>query len=338
MRLLFTMFLVPLLLVPTVVFGADLSQGEKDTIFLGELKVQPSVVESAEARGTSLELKRIVQSLDAQFIASLNATRVFHLVERTRMGEIEREQQFVAGAVDPDDKNAAQTGKMAGAKFVFLPQIDGFQDKTAIIEQKAIGRRTVKREIFLSAVVRIVDTTTGRILPNSPSVQLTHRDEARNLRPEELELSDVPLVSLAKEMAKKLAKESVSLMRPAKVLAVTGKQVVINRGSEADFKKGDLVEIFTVQNVKDDDTGELFRNEIPVGQAIITRVDRNQSYATMTGEDLGIIKGCTVRFAKSASDRKAEDIPEPDPTKPDFEQQGGGDPNPASSEKPLHWK
>ena len=99
-------------------------------------------------------------------------------------------------------------------------------------------------------------------------------------------------------MAQKLSQEITALLRPAKVLSVTGKQVMINRGTEAGFEKGDLVEIYATQKVKDEDTGEVFMNEIPVGQATITRLDKKQSFANITGDDLGITKSAVVRKAE----------------------------------------
>jgi curli biogenesis system outer membrane secretion channel CsgG len=326
------------LLLPLVATAAELSKGEKDTIFIGSLKVQPSVIEVADKKQKLSELKRVFNSLETQFISALNATRVFQLVERSRKADIELEQGFAAVAVDPNDKNAAQAGKMAGAKFAFLPQIDGFEDSAETVEHKAIGRASMSRKLFLSVVVQIVDTTTGKLLPDSPSIQLTKTEEIENARIGQLSGSDEVIVALAKEMAKKLSQDVVSLLRPAKVLTVTGKQVLINRGSEAGFNKGDLVEIFAVQNIKDDDTGEMFRNEVPVGQAVISRIDKNQSFAAISGDDMGITKGCVVRFTKSAAQRASEAEPPPDGTQPDFGTKGDPGSTPGSSEKPLKWK
>jgi curli biogenesis system outer membrane secretion channel CsgG len=335
---LITALIISILVAPLCVSAAELSTGEKDTIFIGALKVQPSVIEVARKKNRHSELNRVSNSLESQFISALNATRVFQLVERSRKSDIELEQGFAAVAVDPNDKNAAQTGKMAGAKFAFLPQIDGFEDKSETAEYKAIGRASLSRKLFLSAVVQIVDTTTGKLLPDSPSIQLTKTEEVENARIGQLSGSDEVIVALAKEMAKKLSQEVVALLRPAKVLTVTGKQVMFNRGSEAGFVKGDLVEIYAVQNVKDDDTGEVFRNEVPVGQAVIGRIDKNQSYATISGDDLGITKGCVVRFMKSSASRASEGEPPPDATQPDFGSKGDAGTTPGSSEKPLKWK
>lgn len=322
--------LLPLLcmaLAPARLEAAELSQGEKDTIFIGELKVQPAVIESASRQGRGAELRKALQSLDTQFISALNGTRVFQLVERKRKGDIELEQGLAAVAVDPDDKNAAQSGRMAGAKFAFLPQIDGFEDRSEIVEYQAIGRAALTRKLFLSAAVQVVDTTTGKLLPDSPSVQLTREETVENVRSGRTTGSDRVLVELAKDMALKLSRELVSLLRPAKVLSFTGRQIMINRGGEAGFNKGDEVEIYATQDIRDEDTGEIYRNEVPVGTATIVRLDRKQSFAMVSGTDLGITKGCIVRVVRASENAghgaKAKAVEE--------------EMTPDSSEKPLKW-
>jgi len=322
MRLFLTTVLtvVSIIFAGSVLYASELSQGEKDTIFIGELKVQPSVAEQAHKRGQLLELKRAVQSLDSQFISSLNATRVFQLVERKRKGDLELEQGFAAVSVDPNDKSAAQAGKMAGAKFAFLPMIDGFEDNTERIEQSAIGRSAIDRKLFISAVVQVVDTTTGKLLPDSPSITVS-KEETISARSGQALTSDKLIVELAKEAAQKLSQELVALLRPAKILAVTGKQLTINRGTESGFQKGEVVEIFASRNVKDEDTGETFREEIPVGMANIVRSDKKQSTATISGENLGITKGCVVKLMPAEAKNS----------------QGDDDSTPGSSDKPVKW-
>lgn len=330
--------LVMALLAVLPAFAAELGKGEKDTIFVGPLKVQQSVIDMATKKHQQTELKRLLGSLESQFTSALSATRVFQLVERSRKDDIELEQGFAAVAVDPNDKNIAQAGKMAGAKFAFLPQVDGFEDKSDVTEFQATGRASLNRKLFVSATVQIVDTTTGKLLPDSPSIQLTKAEELENVRPNEAVGSDEFIVLLAKEMAKKLSQDVISQLRPAKVLSVTGRQVMFNRGSEAGFNKGDLVEIYAVQNVKDEESGEVFRNEVPVGQAVISRIDKSQSYATISGDDMGITKGCVVRFVKTAASRASEAEPALDTTRPDFGVKDDAGMSPGSSEKPLKWK
>jgi hypothetical protein len=319
-------FATAMFLLPSSLFAAQLSYGEKDTIFVGELKVQPSVIEAAEKNGTLLELKRAINSLDTQFINALSSTRVFQLVERKRKGDIELEQDFAAVAVDPNDKNIAQAGKMAGAKFAFLPQVDGFEDRSEKTAYRTVDRVDLNRKIFLSATVQVVDTTTGKLLPDAPSIQLIKTEIRDSARAEHATGSDSTIVEISKEMSRKLSHDLISILRPAKVLNVTGKQIMFNRGSDAGFSKGDTVEIYAIQNVKDEENGEIYQNEVPVGQAVIERLDKRQSFAMLSGDNLGIDKGCVVRPIKLGA--KAES----DKQSAEEEQQ-----SPGSSEKPMRW-
>jgi hypothetical protein len=315
MRLIFLtlLALLTILIVPFLLQAAELSQGEKDTIFIGELKVLPSVIEQAQKKDQLTELKRTAETFASQLNSALSATRVFQLVERKRKGDIELEQGFAEVSVDPNDKSAAKAGKMAGAKFAFLPQLDGFEDRTSKFEQPMIGRIAIDRRLFISAVVQVVDTTTGKQLPDSPSITVSKEESGQ--------VTEMLIVELAKEAAQKLSQELVALIRPAKILAITGKQLTINRGTEAGFQNGGSIEVFASREIKDDDTGEIFREEIPVGKAFIIRSDKKQSTATIAGEDLGIAKGCIAKIMRTEQMKYPEN---------DYS-------TPGSSDKPVKW-
>lgn len=279
----------------------QLAEGERDTLFIGEVRIQPSVRELARREGAELELDRAAQTLESQFIQAVSATRVFQLVDRKRVEEIQAEQAFAAVAVDPSDPRAAQMMKLAGARWAFLPQIDGFQVRTDTV-QFQVGRESMTRKYFLSALVQIVDTTTGELLPDVPSIQLEEVETVEMAGVGQAKPSDAVLVALARRMAGRLSQEAVATLRPARILAITGDQIMINRGSEAGFIPGIPVEIYAYQSVVDEYTGEVFRNEIPVGRATIVRGDRRQSYGRISGEDLGIATGCIVKPLRAPAD------------------------------------
>ena len=311
----------------SVVQAQELAKGTKDTVLIGALSIQPSVQEWAKSKGRELTLKRASETLESQLITALNATRVFQIVERKRMADLQVEQAFASVAVNPSDKNSAQQLKLAGAKYAFLPQIDGFEDVTGKQQFAAIGRVSMGRKLFLSAVVKVVDTTTGKLLPDAPSVQL-NKMEAVEMASGDYDFeSDQLIVELSKEMASKLSQGVIALLRPAKVLTVTGKQILINRGADSGFHLDDMVEVYAVQEVKDADTGESFRNEVPVGHARIVRGDARQSFGIIEGEDAGIANECIVRVAKPAN----ANIPV------SFEVIPNEAVTPGSSEKPLKF-
>jgi len=261
--------LLVLFIVPSLVMG-QLAEGERDTLFIGAIKIQPSVRELAKSAETELELNRASQSLETQFIQAVSATRVFQLVDRKRIAEIQAEQSFAAVSVDPADPRAAQLMKMAGARWAFLPEIDGFQVRTDTVEFQ-VGRESMIRKYFLSALVQIVDTTTGELLPDVPSIQLNEIETTEMAGIGQAQPSDAVLVGLARKLAGQLSQEAIAILRPAKILNITGNQIMINRGSEAGFTPGVPVEIYAYQNIVDEDTGEVFRNEIPVGRATVRR-------------------------------------------------------------------
>ncbi len=320
----------------------SLAKGGRQGIFVGRIEIMPSVIESAKKDGKELALKMLVQSLDTQLISALSRTGTFRLVERKRKSDLELEQGYAATAVNPNDQDAAQMGKMAGAKYVLLPQVDGFEDLVDTQNYKDIGRVSMARKLYVSVTATIVDTTTGEMLPYVPSAQLTQEQEVVNSRSKKyLQGSNSAIIELAKKAANELCQSVVSVLRPAKVLAVTGKQIMINQGQNLGFDRGLNVSFFAMQNVKDDDTGQVFANEIPVGQGYITRSNARQSYAVVKGDDLGIAKGCIVRIDTSEPTKK-EPIPSSAPggsfpVNPSDAPVPNETPTAGSSEKPIQF-
>ena len=200
----------------------------------------------------------------------------------------------------------------------------------------------MRRKVFVSALVQIVDTTTGQLLPDVATAQLTQEEIVENSRNGVgLKGSDAALVELAKKVAASLCQEAVAILRPAKILTITGKQVLINRGTAAGFEEGLPVKFFAFNEVKDEDSGELFRNEVEVGQGQITRSDAKQSYASIEGENLGIAKGCVVKPVKRKP--KAKEVLNPSmpggafPEDPRRVPRQPAPETPGSSEKPLNF-
>jgi len=299
--------------------------GEKDTIFIGPVKVRDSVTELLEKQRKSIVLKRAQDVLQSELTAAFNKTRVFQLVERERADAVQLEQAFSAVNVDSSDKNKANMAQFAGAKFAVLPEINSFEDQTSVTEYERIGRKDISRKLSVSVVLKIVNTTTGAILPESPSVQLSTKDAAEYARMGASVATDDQVTQLMMLAAHKLSWAVVGQVRPPKILSVTGNEVMINRGSDAGFVSGSKVEIFAFNEVKDEDSGEVFRNEVSVGKASITRALPNQSWAALdTKENLGVTKGCIVRPAEVKKAKAAKKVREEE--------------SPGSSEKPIDFQ
>lgn len=318
--------LLAMFLVIPAVAGAELTAGAKDTIFVAPIQVSPSLINKAEATGKSIALKRVYETLETQFTPALSATRIFQMVERKDVAIVQKEQAIAGKAAD-ENATAVQNGRLLGAKYAFIPVLDGFELLVSTLPSPATGRSTVTREIFLSAGVKIVETSSGSLLLEAPSVQLKETEVLKNLLPGQDSGDEVLLLRVAKELAQRLAQESVAQLRPTRVLSVSGKQVLINRGIEAGYSLGDQVEFFTAKEVKDEESGELYSNETPVGQGTIIRIDRRQAFVMINGDNLGIAKGNIVKPFKAAA-------PAPSPADKVIP---GSELPPGSGEKPLKW-
>lgn len=323
-------FLILWLILPLVAGGAELATGEQETLFIEPVRIQPSLFEKAKMDGHLVPLQRAADILESEFASALSSTRVFQLVERKELAVLAKEQEINAGSnVIPDDSAVATatSGRLLGAKFVLIPILDGFEELTTTQIYTASGRADVTRDLFFSAQVKIVHTASGALLPDVPSIQLKKREVLKNLTVDAVGKGEEFLVTQTRELARQLAQEAVATLRPAQILAVSGKQIVINRGTEAGFKSGDLVEIFAVDDIRDPASGATYRKEMPVGQARIVRIDKVQSFAIINDDDLGITVGGVVRrFHSTHSSEQDENKGVPATVE-----------NPGSSEKPLKW-
>ena len=205
-------------------FGqAQPTAGAKDAIYVGTMKVAPAILDAAKASGSAAALEQFSAALDAALLSALADTQVFEIVDRARLADLQTEQALAAsGMVDAADPQAAKQFKLAGARFALLPQVDAFQDRSAKTVHADIGRESSAREVYAQVSMRVVDTTTGKLMASVPTLALTRTESTRLARAGEATPDGGRvLAELARDLAAGLCRKLLADVRPARVLAVT---------------------------------------------------------------------------------------------------------------------
>lgn len=222
--------------------------------------------------------------MDSELIHKVHNTRKFDVIARSDLDKILKEQDLVgSGNVNISDPNAAEAFKIAGIQYLMTTSITDFQDHMETAYFEAIGETIDKRTIRVGAVAKIYDTTTGKLL-ESVSFQINtggHEEKKRFIVRSDGTLSDEFIQQLATEMAGNISNRVVNVLYPARVMAITGDQVTINRGDGTGIAIGQEWEVFALgEEIIDPDTREsLGREEISAGRVRIKRVSTRTSLA-----------------------------------------------------------
>jgi curli biogenesis system outer membrane secretion channel CsgG len=274
---------------------------------IGKVKVLPSVQDKATTDGTLNSLNRVVEAMDSQLIDRLHNTRKFTLVSRSDLDEVMKEQKLTAsGNVDDNDQDAAQAFRLAGCKYLLVTTVDNFQDYQTTVQFQALGETASKRVVQFSAVAKLYDTTSGKILETA-NLQLNNGQagsQANMLQQSNgADLSDALLQTMSRMMAQKVSDRVIDVLRPARILARTDNIVTINRGDGTDIQVNDMWNVFAQgKELIDPDTGaSLGREEVRVGTVRIVEVDPLFSKGEVV-EDHGVDTGQVLRFIEPTGD------------------------------------
>lgn len=275
------------------------AQSGKATLAISTVKATPSLESSMERNGKKASLGRVIEAVDSQLIDRVNATRKFEIVGRSDLSAVLKEQEL-GGSGNVDAKSAAQAGQLAGAKYLLVTTVDDFEDSTERMEFKTLNKVGLKRKVRLSAVAKIYESSTAKLL-ESASIRIERKDDRSDSTDlqKNAELTDALLVDIVREAAERIATRVADVAFPIRVLAKRDGQITINRGEGGGVEVGQVFGVYALgEELIDPDTNEsLGREEVMVGKARITAVNPKTSVAEVT-EDNGVDKGAVLRLAK----------------------------------------
>jgi curli biogenesis system outer membrane secretion channel CsgG len=270
-----------------VLLGAGVGFAQRKVVAVAQVKIAPSIEAAAKADGTFLSLQRVIEAIDGQTIDALNGTRKFEVVARSDLDALMEESGLTGNALQPGE-----------ADYLIVPSVDDFQDFVETATFGGIGKTAQKRRIRLGMVARIYDVANGGKLVESANFQLDNKniEQLMSQSVRSGDFSDELLRQIAQEMGLKVANRVVDVIYPAKVISLTGSQVMINRGDGTGIAAGQMWSVYALgEEMIDPDTGEsLGASEIQVGTVRIDRVTPKFSSGTLT-ENFGVVNGSVVR-------------------------------------------
>lgn len=287
---------LPTLLLSTLLLCYSALRAERETLAVSPVVASPSLLKAVSDAGNNLSLGRVMDSLDVQLLQSLQDTNKFTIVERQNLQPIIEEQSIGdSGNVNPD--TAASPYRLTGADYLLVVGIDDFQNFTDKANFANISREVERRNVRVTAVARLYDTSTGS-LKDSVSCEVEegdtvqYFDEGSRKGDTTEALYRQVAVALASEIATGLADS----LYPPRILAKTGSQITFNRGEGSGVEPGQTWLVFAVgEEMTDPDTGEnLGQEEVLLGEAEIVRVGARTSQALLK-EDNGVQKGHIIR-------------------------------------------
>jgi len=273
---------------------------DKPKIGIQEVQVTRGVSETVSRLGAEqvLSLRRVTDSLGQQLIDRMHNTRKFTVVSRSDLGTILKEQDVQRMFSDPSDAHVAQAFKIAGCKYTLIVTVDDFQDVTERLRFE--GQQTVasKRNVRISAVGKIYDATTGKLL-ESANFQLSEKEGAKLQQGVQRDgaRGGQLLTAMARDMAHRIANRTSDVIFPAKIIAKTGKMITVSRGDGTGIEKGQVWTVYAMgEEMVDPDTGEVLgAEEVQIGKAEIVNVTAKFSQAKIV-EDFGVEKLQVLRL------------------------------------------
>jgi len=241
----------------------------------------------------SRALDKIVASLDQQLLDRLQNTGVFRIIARTDLEEVMKDQELQSVFANPDDANLPEAFAQSAAKYLVQTTVDDFADQEQVLRGEGGQVIDRKRELRLSATMKIYDVTTGE-LHTSETLFVTQQQFDEPIRGVQSsgDVTDRLSTDLATGLSADVANRVLDKLFPARVIAKTGEQITINRGEGTGIAVGQPWTVFaTGQQLVDPYTGVVLgTEEASVGEAVVTRVTARFSTLTLV-EDFGVNVG-----------------------------------------------
>lgn len=263
-------------------------------IFLGisEQAYSDDIVRIAVARfvsSTSEATDQQAAAITDIFTDTLMHTKSIAVIERSRLEEVLREQRLGLAALT-DPATAAKAGRLLGCQYVILGSVTHLKENISQTRYKK--STTTKVEAEASLYARVIDTTTSEVTYSesytgkaSDKFKSYHSDDYS--RSEGLSSMKQQAITSAARILSSKIRESIA-DESARVIAVDGGTISLNRGSALGVHKRDLYLVYTDGKEIRDLDGTILGSEV-LNIAVIEIDDVQEKYSRA-----GVIKRRTL--------------------------------------------
>jgi curli biogenesis system outer membrane secretion channel CsgG len=272
----------------------------KPTLGVGDVNVTASLKDTAKKTGQDASLNRLVDSLGQQLLVAFQNTRKFDIIAHDDLKKLLDEQQVPRGVITDPSFAAALPGRIKALTYLMSVSVTDFADIKQGMKVEGTGILVQTRVVQAMIVLKIYDTTTGKAL-DALSVPIKLDEKGASRIPTEgfgNRASDDSLIeSVAIALSQDSAQRLVDRIFPPRVVGVTDNQVTLNRGEGTGVAVGQHWAVYALgKDMIDPDTGEsLGKEEIKVGEIVITDVLPKVSKGRLVGNNLGVESGAVVR-------------------------------------------
>jgi len=285
----YTLASAALVLAPAPGFA----QNTKESLAVGTVQTTKALADDMARKGKTIEMQRVVEALDHHLISTLVQTRKFTILGRSDLKDLIKEQDLGdSGIVDPN--TAAEKGKVRGAKYRLTTTVDSFLDENALATF-ASGRKATRRRFQLSGQAVIYDAATSEAIESS-NFQVEKSDvlDLPEGQVSDAKRTDELMPAVARDMAEKIARRTVEVLLPAKIIDKEDKLVTINRGDTFAIRVGEVWNVYGPAKTIKDESGEIIKVKGGMlGKVKITSVEPTYSQGELL-EDKGVVTGSVI--------------------------------------------
>jgi len=285
-----------LLLIFLFLFCIKYSNAEKIKIgFIEEIDSSVPVPEFIK--------KNLIDSIRQKLVD----TEKFEIVDRSEkdLHRLFEEMKFSderVGRVDITDEKKAKYGKIAGIEYIAFVKINDFFRGLEKSKFQTISPQD-KSVVRLGVNFKLVNTSTGRI-------KLEKNINSKKYSSVATENIDVELINkVINSLSYKIVQNIMDELSPIYVMKRTGNTVFVNRGEKCGLKTGDVLEVFAVKKMIDENSLEEVELTYSVGEIKVTNVFDKTSEAEII-EDFGVTKGCIAKIydTEESAERIKKDL------------------------------